>query len=371
MSPLFFELVKPTCGIVKEPFGFLGFVRFFGCNMGKLRHAVLAAAVEGRGVPGQPPCVEEVFPIDTRPDFLYGEFEFPPFARHLRDGRRVMCPVGCESLCVGFGIGEEGFLSGFDRTAQLFLFPVQFPQKRFPGLLVEPLCGHDGNLCGVACVNHGAAVSGCDFHRRMQFRGGGTTYHEGDFQPGFFHRFGNVAHLFERRGDESAHADDVDLLAEGCFDDDFGRHHYSEVDDVVIVAAEDDGNDVFPDVMHIAFDRGQEEFSVFPTALFLHGNIRLQDSDRLFHGAGGFHDLGQEHFSFTEELSYAVHSVHEGAFDDFHGTAVDGQSLVQVGIKTVADTFDKGVFEPFIERHQVAWVTLPGLWLLLGGLTFM
>ena len=49
----------------------------------------------------------------------------------------------------------------------------------------------------------------------------------------------------------------------------FARHHHAEIDDLVVVTAEHDADDVLADVVHVAFDRGHAAF-----ALRLHGLAR-------------------------------------------------------------------------------------------------
>ena len=39
----------------------------------------------------------------------------------------------------------------------------------------------------------------------------------------------------------------------------FARHHHAEIDDLVVVAAEHDADDVLADVMDVALDGGQQD----------------------------------------------------------------------------------------------------------------
>ena len=178
-------------------------------------------------------------------------------------------------------------------------------------------------------------------------------------QPRFFHGFGNAAHLIKRRSNKTAYTNYIDLFPYGGFYDCFGWNHDAEIDNVIVVATEYDGNDVFSYVMYISFDRSQEKFTIFPGTFFLYGNIGLQNSNGLFHGTSGFYHLRKKHFSFTEKFSYSVHSIHQRPFDDFYSVTVCRQGFMQVGIESVDRAFDESVFEPFVERHFVAYV---GLW---------
>jgi len=66
------------------------------------------------------------------------------------------------------------------------------------------------------------------------------------------HLAGDVDHLIERRCDQARQPDDVDLLALRRVEDRLGRDHDAEIDDVVVVAAEDDTDDVLADVVDVA-----------------------------------------------------------------------------------------------------------------------
>ncbi len=77
------------------------------------------------------------------------------------------------------------------------------------------------------------------------------------------------------------------------------RHHDAEVDDLVIVAGENDPDNVLADVMHVAFDRRHQDLA---GRLPRDAALRLfcfheghEIGDRLFHHAGRFDDLGQKH----------------------------------------------------------------------------
>ena len=69
--------------------------------------------------------------------------------------------------------------------------------------------------------------------------------------------------------------------------------------------------------MHVAFNRSHQDlalgFRFVAFFLFDKGN---QVGDRLFHYAGGFNHLWQEHFTGAKQVTDHVHAIHQGAFDD-------------------------------------------------------
>ncbi len=150
-----------------------------------------------------------------------------------------------------------------------------------------------------------------------------------------------------------------------CFlEDFFAGDHDAEVDDLVVVTAEDDAHDVFADVMNIAFDSGEQDFAlcrlVARGAFFgLHEGGEVCHG--LFHDAGRFDDLREEHFSFTEEVSHDVHAGHERSFDDFEGALELLARFLGVGFDMVGDAFNEGVLESLFDgsvapRFGDGWV---------------
>ena len=76
------------------------------------------------------------------------------------------------------------------------------------------------------------------------------------------HFFSDMGHLVERRCDEPAEADHIDLLLLRGGQDFFARNHDAEVNHFVIVATKHDANDVLSDVVHVAFDGGHKDASL-------------------------------------------------------------------------------------------------------------
>ena len=75
-----------------------------------------------------------------------------------------------------------------------------------------------------------------------------------------------MRHFIQRGSDQAAQADHVGLFR-WRVEDFFARHHDAEVNDLVVVAGQHDADDVFADVMHIAFDGGEDDFALgLPTS---------------------------------------------------------------------------------------------------------
>lgn len=66
------------------------------------------------------------------------------------------------------------------------------------------------------------------------------------------HLLGNSDHLVERGGDEARKTDDISAALDSLVEDDIAGDHHSNIDDVVVVAAENDTDDVLANVVNVA-----------------------------------------------------------------------------------------------------------------------
>ena len=116
-----------------------------------------------------------------------------------------------------------------------------------------------------------------------------------------------MLHLVERRSDQAAEANDVDVLLPGCFQDFVARDHHAQVDHLVVIAAQDHADDIFADVVHVPFHCGHEDSALGlhrlargRQSLLLRFHERGQVGDGFLHDPGRFHHLWQEHLSGAE-----------------------------------------------------------------------
>ena len=109
-------------------------------------------------------------------------------------------------------------------------------------------------------MDHRFPVGRGNLHRSMGLAGGGPADQERNLSVFASHLARHMHHLIEGRGDETAQPDHVNLGVPGGLEDLLARHHDPQIDHLVIIAAEDDPDDVLADVMHIPLDGGQENF---------------------------------------------------------------------------------------------------------------
>ena len=142
-------------------------------------------------------------------------------------------------------------------------------------------------------------------------------HHHGGFhqEPGHAHHVGVV---FPGGGDDGG---------DGLFD--------ADVDDVVAVVAEDDIDQVFTDVVDVAFDGGNNH-GAFVAGVVGCLHVVFEVGDGVFHGFGGLEDKGELHLAGAEEFAHGFHAAEEVLVDD-----VDGGFFGHGGIKV---GFDAGFF---------------------------
>ncbi len=130
--------------------------------------------------------------------------------------------------------------------------------------------------------------------------------------------------------------------------------------DLVVVAGEDDADDVLADVVHVALDGGDHDPALGagdaaagdePALLLLHEGGQVGDG--LLHHARGLDDLGKEHLAGAEQVADDAHAVHERALDDVERAGVlrcVRARLLGVLLDEGVDPLDEGVREPLLDR---------------------
>ena len=162
-------------------------------------------------------------------------------------------------------------------------------------------------------------------------------------------------HFIKAWGDEARQADDIHLFVAGDLQDLLRRDHHAQIDDLVIVAGQHDAHDVLADVMHIAFDRGHQDlaraFAAFAAIGELFGvHIGQQHRDGLFHHAGGFDHLRQEHLARAKQVTHHIHARHQRAFDHMERALGHLAGGFGVFFDEFGDAVDQRMFQPLFHR---------------------
>ena len=111
-------------------------------------------------------------------------------------------------------------------------------------------------------MNDGLGVVRRDLDGGVGAAGGCSADEQRHFEVLALHLAGDVHHLVERGRDEAAEADDVGADFFCALEDFFGGDHDAEVDDLVVVAREDDADDVLADVVDVALDGREHDLAL-------------------------------------------------------------------------------------------------------------
>ena len=306
-----------------------------------------------RELPLQLPGVEEELPVDERPQLLQGRCNRP---RAGERGHRQLV-VG-ERLAVRAGRVERQqrppLLLGVLHAQPLLLLAV-VGVERLAAYRVEQVGDDADHARGVEHVHGLAAVDGRDPDGRVLARGRGAADQQRQLEPTALHLLGHVHHLVERGRDQAREADRVGTDLDGGVEDRVARDHHAEVDHLVVVAAEDDADDVLADVVHVALDGRQDDRAlrapVAPRPFLLLLHVRLEVGDGALHRPRALDHLRQEHAAGAEEVADDLHPVHQRAFDHVERAGRLGPRLLRVLLDEVDDPVHERVLEPLPHRR--------------------
>ena len=181
----------------------------------------------------------------------------------------------------------------------------------------------------------------------------------------------DVLHLEGGFDEEAGKADSVSVVLVSGLDDGGGGLLDAEVDDLVAVVGEDDVDKIFTNVVHVAFDGGEDNGSLLVALGLLHLGLKVSDSG--LHGCGGVEHTRQLHLAVAEEDADGLHAVEKDGVDEVERrVAREGgledllEALLPVTFAEHAFAVDDEVLELVVVRHGVG--DDGGLFVLTGGL---
>src|SRR5579862_3220538 len=171
-------------------------------------------------------------------------------------------------------------------------------------------------------MNDWLTVVGRNLDRGVRAACGCPADEQRQFEALTLHLAGDMYHLIERWSDQAAEADHVGLFGLGAFENFFTWDHHAHVDHFIVIACENDADDVLADIVNVTFDRGEHDFSLCLDHLaggshrhFFGLHEWSQMRHGLLHHSGGFDDLGQEHLAGSEQITDDTHAIHQRPFD--------------------------------------------------------
>ena len=164
-----------------------------------------------------------------------------------------------------------------------------------------------------------------------------------------------MRHLIEGGRDQAAQADDVHVFLTS-FGENFVRgDHHAHINNIVVVAAEHDADDVLADIMHVALDRCHQHLGAglrVARGQLLGLHVGQQDGHGALHDARALDDLWQEHLPGPEQVADDVHAGHQRPLDDFEWLRVLLPGLLGIRLDEVRDAFDQGVAQALFDRPR-------------------
>src|SRR5574344_700859 len=181
---------------------------------------------------------------------------------------------------------------------------------------------------------------------RMKFTGGRTANHDRNLKILLLKRTSHIDHFFKRRSDETRETYNINFFLKSHFHNLFGRHHHPKVYNLIVVACKNHAHNIFTDVMNITLYRGKKNLTRFFRALgVLCFYERLENGNSLLHGSSGTNHLREKHLAISKKFTHNIHSVHERSFDNLYWILIDLYRLVEVCLKIVRHTLDKGMLK--------------------------
>ena len=219
------------------------------------RGRAVLRVIENRGKASlQLPRGKEQRPIDERGDLLERHVH-QPRAREARRGYDVRTPGSQRPVRQSRLVGEERpTLERAVLLADLFLL---LAVRAVEGGLLRRTeqARHDVHRArGVEHVHDRFAVLRSNLHGGVLAARRRPPDEERYGEAAALHLPRHEDHLVKRRGDQAAQSDDIRLLVDRGLQDRVRRDHHAEIHDLVIVAAEDDADDVLTDVVDVALD---------------------------------------------------------------------------------------------------------------------
>ncbi len=156
-------------------------------------------------------------------------------------------------------------------------------------------------------------------------------------------------HLLRALDEQAGKADGVGLVLLVRFDEIFGRNFDAEIHHRVAVVREDNLDEIFSDVVNVAFHGGQHDFAAGRGIGFFHELLEVSD--------GGLHrfrrlkHFGDDQLVVVEETADLAHASHQRSVDDVERGDAFSALAVEIGNQTVLGALDNVIREALVERE--------------------
>ena len=168
-------------------------------------------------------------------------------------------------------------------------------------------------------------------------------------------------HFVEARRNETGKTDNVSILLFAASDDISTALHDAHVDDAIVVAAEDNADNVFANIVNVTLHSSKHNCSIVLRLisyiittigivlllLFLHEGRQIVDG--ALHHASAHDYLRQEHLTASKVVANDRHAVHQGSLNHMKWPIVLLAGFLSIGINELDNALDQGMFEPLFD----------------------
>ena len=145
-------------------------------------------------------------------------------------------------------------------------------------------------------------------------------------------------HLLRAFHQQARKSDGIRLVHFERLDQFLRRHFYAQVDHVKSVVFEDNLDKILPNVVDIAFHRGQDDSTALCSVSLFHELLEMAYGG--FHRLGRLQHLGHNQFVCIEESAHFCHAVHQRAIDNVERCGALRSFVFQVLDQSIARAFD-------------------------------
>ena len=216
--------------------------------------------------PCQVPGLEKRCPVDEFGQLGQVKIFKNPAANELGHRRRVVGPIHHCRVGARFGQRPHWYLLFVGvLQADFFIVAVQLVNV-FGCMVTQQALRHANTARRIGHINHRAFIMRRDLDGRVDTRARCAANQQRNFfYPKvvvFLHFGGHVLHFLKAGRDQTTQAHNIGLFNFGTCQNFVAWHHHAHVDHFKVVALQHHRHNVFANVMHIALDGGNDDFSL-------------------------------------------------------------------------------------------------------------
>ena len=203
---------------------------------------------------------------------------------------------------------------------------------------------------GITSVDHFAGVHLPAILLDETRREGSTTEDHRYVDSRFVEGLKVVLHEGGGLHQQSAHRDAISLVLLLGLNDRITALLDPEVDHLITIVGEDDVHQIFADVVHIAFDGGNQKLAFTQAFALFFFHVWLEMSDSRLHRFGALQHKRKLHLTTAEQLTDNLHAIQQEGIDDLQRW-IGLKRVIEGWFQTDALAIDDVLLEPLFDRQ--------------------